>query len=231
MKANLAAAVSMLFLVVLLVETQSFAVDGQAQPTPFSIYHHGDPYTTVYKPKQISVPNDAKSSTITILSPENHALVAQNSTTLVFNLTVEAKSGIQPVSLTEVCYKPSWQPNNITVDLNYPSPIVNKTFQLSVNAVDIPEGNQSITVYASAICQFETSRELVYKPVSPSGFIQGTFLYINSYFYILSTSSTVNFSVDTTPPTPTSSATPDHGSTQFLRQIAFFFIVLPPRSW
>jgi hypothetical protein len=74
-----------------------------------------------------------------------------------------------------------------------------KTLPFSINMTNIPEGTHSITVYAYTICEYETGRENVRAPVSPSGFLVGNFLYIYSNFYRIAGSSSVNFTIDTSP--------------------------------
>jgi len=71
----------------------------------------------------------------------------------------------------------------------------------TVNLTGVPEGNQSITIYAQAISEFEVERKEVQRPVSPSGFLVGKYLNIYSNYYLTEGSSTINFEVNTATPT------------------------------
>lgn len=177
-------------LVSLIVGTQTVEVAGA--PTPRTTYHPNDPYTTVYYPTEIPAPNGTKLPIVTIASPVNNTVIASNNLTLSFNLTLEA-STYYPITLEAVYYKPSWQYNNVSIDIDSYTPFMKKNLPFSINTTNIPEGTQSITVYAHVMCEYETGRESVSQ--SPSRIFVMNYLYIYSNFYRIFGSSSVNFTV------------------------------------
>jgi hypothetical protein len=76
---------------------------------------------------------------------------------------------------------------------------MSKTLQISITATDIPEGPQWITVYAYAICEYETGREQVTVPNTPTSILLFNYLYVYSNIYRIAGSSSVNFTIDTSP--------------------------------
>ena len=120
-------------------------------PTPRSTYHSGDTYTTVYRPTEISPPNGTKEPIITITLLVKNAVIASSNLTLTFDLTLEASTGFYPITLEAVYYKLSWQSNNNTLDIDSHALFMKKTLPFSINITNIPEGTQSITVYAYEI--------------------------------------------------------------------------------
>jgi hypothetical protein len=169
-------------------------------PVPRTTYTPGDTYTAIYSPTEIAPPNGTKLPIVKIISPMNKQVVSSKNLTFVFNLTLEASTSTYPITLDALYYKPSWQSDNITIEVDSHAPYMNKTLPFSINLAGIPEGNQSIVVYAYTVCEYETRRELLRQPVSQSGFIVGNFLYIDSNFYVMAGSSSVNFTIDTSSP-------------------------------
>ena len=178
-------------------------------PTMHASYSRGDPYTTVYYPSEIPPPNQTTPQ-IRITAPLNNTVLTSNMTVLSFDLTLKALNDHQPLTLQAVSYRLSWQPNNITIELGDQNPTVTKTVSFSVNLTDIPCGNNTITIYAEAMTQFEVKREEIQSPVSPSGFIVGKYMNIYSNYYFTEESSTTYFEVNTATPPPSLS---DDGST------------------
>lgn len=174
---------------VVLNETRKAFPDG---PTPHSTYHAGDGYTTVYYPTEIHPPNGTKLPIVTITSPVNNTVITSNNLTMSFHLTLEASTSY-PITLEAVYYKPSWQSSNVSIDIDSHTPFMKETLPFSINATDIPEGTQSITVYAHVMCEYETSRENVSQ--SPSEIFVMNYLYIYSNFYRIFGSSSVTFTV------------------------------------
>ena len=175
-------------------------------PTPHTTYHKGDSYTTLYFPSEIAPPNGTKPPIITITAPINNTLIALSNLTLTFNLTLE---GLHPIILESVTCKPSWQSDNITFNINSNRQFVNQTLPFSTTMNNIPDGEQSITIYANTMCEFETGRETVSKPVSGVDGVPpyGNYLYVYSNYYFEAGSSSIDFKVDTSPtitPSPTS---------------------------
>lgn len=214
MKANLVSFISALILsgllVSLLVGTHTVEVAGA--PTPRTTYHPGDSYTTVYYQNEISPPDSTKQPIVTILTPANNTVIASNNVTLTFNLTLEASTSFYPITLGPVYYKSSWQSNNITIDVDCHSSFMSKTLQMSITAIDVPEGPQWMTVYAYAVCEYETGRENVTVPNTPTSILLFNFLYVYSNIYRIGGSSSVNFTIDTSP-TKIPSIPPENGST------------------
>jgi hypothetical protein len=165
-------------------------------PVPRATYTPGDTYTTIYSPTEVPPPVGTKPPIVKIISPVDRQAFSSNNLTLVFNLTLEASTSTYPITLDSICYKPSWHSKNITVETNPRTPYMKKTLPFSINLTSIPEGDQSVAVYACTVCEYETRRELLRQPVSQSGFIVGNFLYIDSNFYIKASSSSVNFTID-----------------------------------
>ena len=177
-------------------------------PTPYTTYHKGDSYTTVYSPSEITPPNGTKPPIITITYPISGTRIALSNLTLTFNLTLE---GLHPITLKSVICKPSWQSDTITLSIDSSNQLVNKTLQFSINMNNIPDGEQSITIYAKTMCEFETGRESVAKPVSGINGIPpyGNYVYVYSNYYFDKGSSSIDFTVDTSP-TITPSSTSDN---------------------
>jgi hypothetical protein len=203
MKVNWAFIISTVILFALLfpimVGTESTGVSGQLAPR--STYSPGDPYTTLYyPPTEVSPPNYAKQPIVTILSPENGTVIVTNSTILDLFLTLEASNSSRPVTLGPVLYKASWMSNNITVDSGVPqSPFLTKTIPLSIDLANMSEGTQSVTVYAYALCEYESGREQVSVSNDPWGIL--VFKYLNIYYntYKIGGFSSVSFTFDTIP--------------------------------
>ena len=203
MKVNWAFVISTVIWFVLLfpmiVGTESIGVSGQL--TPRSTYSPGDPYTTLYyPPAEVSPPNYAKQPIVTILSPENGTIIVTNNTALDLSLTLEASNSSRPITLGAVSYKASWNSNNITVDTGISSsPFLTKTMPLSIDLTNMSEGKQSVTVYAYALCEYESGREQVSVSNDPYGIL--VFKYLNIYYntYKIGGFSSVSFTFDALP--------------------------------
>ncbi|HII85342.1 TPA: hypothetical protein HA273_01905 [Candidatus Bathyarchaeota archaeon] len=160
---------------------------------PHATYHSGDSFTTVYFRNITAQPSNAKPPKVTILSPANYSSTTTNNLTLAFDLTATASSGFHPDSFT-AHYTTSWEPNhNIS--------IASEVSNASIILTGIPDGQQWIRVYATALSgENETGRENVTKPNSPDSIIIGKFLYIYSDAIGISDYSSVNFTIDTSKP-------------------------------
>lgn len=183
-------------LVLLLVGTQ--IVEVTQALTPYSTYYPGDPYTTIYTYKEIPPPANANARlpTVSILSPTNNTAIASNNVTIVFN--VESTSYF--IYLGPAYYKASWQSDNVTIDTESLSQSAANVHQLSVNVTNVPEGPCGITVYADAIVEYLVNSEEVVHPNTPTSIILIHNLIITSTVYRVMGSSTVNFTIDTSPP-------------------------------
>ena len=186
-------------LCLIIVGTQTFGASGQLAPR--STYSPGDPYTTLfYPPTEVPPPDYAKPPIVTIPSPVNDTVITANNGSLNFSLTLEASNSSRPITLGPVSYKASWMSNNITIGVGDSSaPFLTKTLPLSIDLANMPEGTQSITVYAYASCEYETRREQT--AVSNDPFNVLVFKYLNIYYnaYKIGGSSSVNFTFDSLP--------------------------------
>jgi hypothetical protein len=174
------------------------------------LLYKGDPYGTNYSPIEITPPNGTKPPIITITAPINNTVIASSNLTIAFNLTLEELTSNHPITLQGVCYKPSWQSENVTLQIDAHSQFVNKTLTLSITLTDIPEGAQSITIYANALCEYETGRENKQIIYGPGEFLKEDLLYIYSNYYFIGGSSSVEFTIDTAQ-TTTPSVNTDSG--------------------
>ena len=192
-----------------IVNAQSQPLNNYPFPTPYTTYHKGDSYTTVYQPSQTIAPNGTEPK-IAITLPTNKTLIRTNNFTVTFSLSLE---GLHPITLQELFYQTSWQSDNISIEINSQKKYTNETLNLSIPFYDVPEGQQSITVYADTMSDFQTSTESASKPVSGMAGIPpyGNYFYVYSNYYFISGQSSVNFTIDTSPtitPSPTSGGTP-----------------------
>ena len=211
MKPKITPLISMLILFLLVPSISATQITNVA-PTPHTTYHKGDPYTTVYFPSEITPPNGTKLPKIEITSMVNNSVITLNNLTLTFNLTLESPTAFYPVILQGVCYKTSWQSDNITIDFGSDNKFYNKTLPFSISFNNLTDRTKSLTVYASIMYEFETGRENVAEPVSGIKGIPpyGNYLHIYSNYYFLEGSSSVDFTIDTSP-TTTPSVNTDSG--------------------
>lgn len=202
-KITLLISVLILFLLVPLVSATPIT---NVAPTPHTTYHKGDPYTTVYLPSEITPPNGTKPPIIKIIAPINNTVIASNNVTLTFNLTLESPTTYYPIILQGLCYKPSWQSDNTTIDFGSNNKFYNKTLPFSISFANITDGAKSVTIYASTMHEFETTREQKTVP-SGSGIFAYNYLYVYSTYYFIEGSSSLDFTIGTstkTTPSPNS---------------------------
>lgn len=134
------------------------------------------------KEGEISQPDGTKPPIILISSPKNNTAYASNNVSLTLNVSMPESNDV-PLHISEIYYRASWQHNangqsKIPIDQGY------------VNLTDIPEGPRWLEVYAVATgFAYETRHE-----------VKG--IYYTTYYvgYKISSSSVVNFTIDTTPP-------------------------------
>lgn len=194
----------------LLVPSISATQITNVAPKPHSTYHKGDPYTTIYLPSQIAPPNGTKPPIISITTPIKNTLIASNNLTLTFNLTLESPTTYYPIILQGLCYKTSWQSDNITIDFGSNNKFYNKTLPFSISYTNLTDGAKSVTIYTSTMYEFETGRENASKPNTPTSILIFKYLYIYSNYYFIEGSSSVDFTIDTAP-TTTPSVKSDSG--------------------
>ena len=169
-------------------------------PTPYSAYYKGDPYTTVYSPSEILPSSGAISPKIEIKSIANNSVTASSNLTLSFNLILESPTTYYPITLQGLCYKPSWQTDNITIDFGPNNKFYNKTLPFDISLANITDGGvKTVTIYASVMYENETGRKNVEVTYGPGVFLKGYYLYIYSEYYFIEGSSSVDFTIDTSP--------------------------------
>ena len=208
MKQKIAIVLSAIVIAGILLPTIHGAPIPNVAPAPHTTYNKGDSYTTVYSPSEIAPPNGSKPPIITVTSLVNNTVVTSNNLTLTFDLILESPSTYHPIILQGLCYKPSWRSDNVTIGTDSNNQFISKTITFSIFLTNLEDGVKSVTIYASTMYEFETGRENIRKPVSPSGMIVGNFLYVYSNYYFIEGSSTIDFLIDTSPktnssPTPT----------------------------
>jgi hypothetical protein len=232
MKSKIIPVISIIILVLLIPLVSAESIVNVA-PTPFSTYHKGDSYTTEYFPSEIVPQNGTEQPKIEITNITNNTVLSSNNFTLTFNLILEAPTNhhsysiYHPITITlqGFCVKPSWQSENITIDFGSNTQFVNQTLPFSVSFTDITDGPNTVTVYASALYEFETGRQNVRQPVSPSGMIVGNFLNVYSNYYFMEGSSSVDFTIDALQtPTPTIISSNPH--TAINQNTSFLIVIL-----
>jgi hypothetical protein len=160
--------------------------------TQFVSLGQANPYIRDWKMEgEISPPDGTKPPIVSISCPMNNTSYPSNSFSLNFTATVEKSNDIS-LGLSEVYYVASWQKGRTDIDLyslfvknNYTWP---STF--SINMTDVPEGPHWLEVYAVATgFAYETRHE-----------VKG--IYYTTYYvgYKITSSSVVNFTIDTTAP-------------------------------
>ena len=160
--------------------------------TTFVSLGQANPYIRDWKKEgEIPPPDGTKPPIVSIFSPANHTSYPSNNFLLNFNVTIERSNDIS-LSLSELYYIASWQKDRTDVDLtslfvknNYTWP---STF--SINMTDVPEGPRWLEVYAVATgFAYETRREV--KDIFHTTYYVG---------YKITSSSLVEFTIDTTAP-------------------------------
>jgi hypothetical protein len=152
---------------------------GKADPYPYQIDFY----------KKASPPNNEPRD-ITIFSPENKTIYTSDNISFSFKVTLNSTMPYiwSYIYITTVYYKASWLQDNITVykwsnhDLLNPSdddPYLTEYSQ-EVNLTKTPEGKHNITITA----------------VAEGEYYEGNGI----YYFALNVSSSVNFIIDTTPP-------------------------------
>ena len=200
MKPKITLLTSVLILFLLVPSTSATQITNVA-PTPHTTYHKGDPYTTVYFPIEIAPQNGTKPPKIEIRSITNNTILASNNLTITFDLILESPTTYYPIILQGLCYKTSWQSDNITIDFGSNNKFYNKTLPFSISYTNLTDGEKSVTIYASTMYDFETGRENVSRPNTPTSILIFKYLYIYSNYYFIEGSSSVDFTIDTSPTT------------------------------
>jgi hypothetical protein len=134
-------------------------------------------------------PNGTKPHTIQILFPENNTAIGTYNFTLAFNVTAPAKNkDIGYFVLSKVYYKASWLSGTTSVDL-----ATSHRSTFSIHVAGVPNGKNTITVYAVGTGGNETWRRFEYNKFPPV-------VYIYYLLFSVIGSSVVSFTVDTVRP-------------------------------
>ena len=123
---------------------------------------------------------------ITIQTPDNNTIFSIHNVTLTFKAVIEKTNTekLYNYAMHKIYYKASWIPNEINI-----TDKMITSYTLPVRLSDIPEGNQSVTIYAVAGGYYSTHVE-----------VKDMTGYIYADRFSMAGSSTVNFVIDTTPP-------------------------------
>jgi hypothetical protein len=156
--------------------------------TQFVSFAEANPYPDGFVTEgEISPPEGTLAPTISIISPKSNAAYASNNVSLTFNVSIpEVNNGT--VWLAEVYYKTSWQPSETYVrEGSNLASLYSETF--SINLTNVSEGPRWIEIHAVGQGGHVT-REVCRFPFST----------IYQVFFKLTSSSMVNFTIDTIPP-------------------------------
>ncbi len=178
----------------------------------------GNPYSYDYVGTEIPPPKGTIPPIISIFSPINKTSYSSNNVTL--NLKVDiVKSGNLTFHFGTVYYKTSWQSSNITLNITSLINYESRSVQIPINLTNVPEGQHWIEVYSTVHGDYPTYNE--HAPYSPQTII------IHSDFSLITGSSTVNFTIDTTPPSISIENSTYHEGSIFLLS----FKVDEPTPW
>jgi hypothetical protein len=143
-----------------------------------------NPYIRDWKQAgEIAPPDGTLPPTLSILSPENNSVYASNNVSLTLNVTMPESNSVS-LDISEIYYVPSWQHEangqSIKIDAD----------QGSNSLTNVPEGPRWLEVYAVATASAYVSGHE----------IKG--IHYTTYFviYKITSSSVVNFTIDTTAP-------------------------------
>jgi hypothetical protein len=148
-----------------------------------------NPYIRDTQFKEVAPPIGAEPPIISVLTPKNNTVYNSSDVSLVFDVFFGGYYN------SRVYYNSSWQSNsswelNINNASVIPSTLINdRNFEYSIKMEGIPEGPQWLEVYAVGEGFNNTGYE-----------IKGLNLIYYVDFYKVVGSSTVNFTIDTTPP-------------------------------
>jgi hypothetical protein len=135
-------------------------------------------------------PNGTKPPRIQILFPENNTAIGTYNFTLAFSVIATSQNtNISYFWLSKVYYKASWLSGTIPVDL---AASHGSTF--SIHIAGVPNGKNTITVYAVGTGENETRRRFEYDKFPPV-------VYVYYLLFSVVGSSVISFTVDTVRPT------------------------------
>jgi hypothetical protein len=179
-KKALIAAVIISALLFLAAAGTQFVNLGKANPNPTSIW---------YDHKEGRPEYWAKPPEISVTSPKNNTIYIENSINLTLSVSVDSIFGDVkfPYFIHEVNYEADWLAKTKTV---YGVPSETDAFSTNIYLTDIPEGEHSIVVFATARGSYksQTGEFFLLHPV------------VTVYGFNVSASSAVTFSIDTVSP-------------------------------
>lgn len=160
--------------------------------TQFVNLAQANPYIRDWKMEgTVPPPDGTNPPVVSIFSPANHTSYPTTNFLLNFTATIEKSNNIS-LSLSELYYITSWQKDRTNVD--FLSQIVKNNYtwpsKFSINMTNVPEGPHWLEVHAAATGFAHESRHE----------IKG--IYYTTYYvgYKITSSSTVEFTIDTTAP-------------------------------
>ncbi len=179
-KNKLLTAIIILALLFLAVAGANFVNLGKANPNPFSVW---------YDYKEGRPEYWAKPPEVSITSPRNNTIYSENSLNLTLSVSVDSIVGDVkfPYFIHEITYKADWLQKNKNV---YGIPSETDAFSANIHLTDIPEGEHSIVVSATARGSYksQTGERMDLHPI------------VTVYGFNVSASSAVAFSIDTVSP-------------------------------
>jgi hypothetical protein len=114
-----------------------------------------NPYFVNPEYTEVSPPAGTKPPIVTIHTPQNGSCYPKN-LTLTFDVTVPEPNGNKSIyAITELYYKASWHPNEITITQKS----IFDSASFSINLTDVRGGDHSITIYAVGFGSYKTGEE------------------------------------------------------------------------
>jgi hypothetical protein len=154
----------------------------KANPNPFSPW---------YDFKEVAPEYWAKPPVISITSPSNNTIYAENSLNLTLNVSVDSDPGGVQRSyfIQEITYKADWLPDNNAIFSAPSTESKIEWFSSNINLNDIPEGEHSVVILAIARGYYERryGETVLLHPL------------ITVYGFNVSSSSSVTFNIDIPP--------------------------------
>ncbi len=148
---------------------------------------NANPYFREYVPTVIPPPEETQPPEIGIQTPENNTFYASNNLALSFNMSIPQTGEKSIHVVISLYYNASWKTNETTViDKG-----ITRFTSYSLNLTDIPDGPQSLAIYAIGWGSYDTGQAL----------FEENNTHITYYNVFNKTGfSAVEFNIDTTPP-------------------------------
>jgi hypothetical protein len=155
-------------------------------PGLFGSFASANPYYREWVYADVAPPEEAKAPEISIQTPVNDTTYSMNNITLTFKAVIEKANSEKLINyaMHKIYYKASW----ITNEINITDKMIT-SYTLPLRLSDIPDGNQTVTIYAVAGGYYSTRVE-----------VKNMTGYIYADRFSMVGFSNVNFVIDTTPP-------------------------------